>query len=175
MRTNRQRGNQPHPRRLSPLEDLEVTALARTVQRVGAVRDESPPPPLSVLVADDDEDMRSLIADSLRIDGHYVIETRDGVELLERLTEVLNDPSRRPAVVVTDVLMPNLSGLGVLAALRRARWDVPVILMTALNDDSVLTVAQRFGVVTLFKKPLDIDNLRTAVLNARFVMNRRSN
>jgi len=71
--------------------------------------------------------------------------------------------------------MPNLSGLGVLAALRRARWDVPVILMTALTDDSVLTVAQRFGAVTLFKKPLNIDNLRTAVLNARFVLKRRSN
>jgi len=117
--------------------------------------------------------MRSLIASSLRIDGHHVIETRDGVELLDRLTEVLNDPSRRPVVIVTDVLMPNLSGLGVLAALRRARWDVPVILMTALTDESVLTVAQRFGVVTLFKKPVDIDDLRTAVLNAR--LERRSN
>lgn len=149
--------------------------MARTVQRLRAVRHESPPPPLSVLVADDDADMRSLIAASLRIDGHHVIETRDGVELLERLTEVLNDPSRSPAVIVTDVLMPNLSGLGVLAALRRARWDVPVILMTALDDDSVLTVAQRFGVVTLFKKPVNIENLRTAVLNARFVIKRRSN
>jgi CheY-like chemotaxis protein len=135
--------------------------------------DSPQPPPFSVLVAEDDADMRSLIASSLRIDGHHVIETRDGVELLDRLTEVLNDPSRRPVVIVTDVLMPNLSGLGVLAALRRARWDVPVILMTALTDESVLTVAQRFGVVTLFKKPVDIDDLRTAVLNAR--LERRSN
>ena len=132
-------------------------------------------PAFSVLVADDDEDMRSLIAASLRMDGHHVVETRDGAELLERLTEVLNDPSRRPVVIVTDVLMPNLSGLGVLAALRRARWDVPVILMTALNDESVLTVAQRFGVVTLFKKPINVDNLRTAVLNARLAIRRRSN
>jgi CheY-like chemotaxis protein len=136
--------------------------------------DAQPPPPLCVLVADDDADMRSVIASSLRIDGHHVVETRDGVELLDRLTEVLNDPSRRPAVVVTDVLMPNLSGLGVLAALRRARWDVPVILMTALHDESVLTVAQRFGVVTLFEKPINIDNLRTAVLNARFVHGRHA-
>jgi CheY-like chemotaxis protein len=104
-----------------------------------------------------------------------VVETRDGAELLDRLTEVLNDPSRRPVVIVTDVLMPNLSGLGVLAALRRARWDVPVILMTALNDESVLTVAQRFGVVTLFRKPVDIDDLRTAVLNARLSSQRHSN
>jgi two-component system response regulator (stage 0 sporulation protein F) len=140
------------------------------------VRFESPShPAFSVLVADDDEDMRSLIANSLRLDGHHVVESRDGAELLERLTEVLNDPTRRPVVIVTDVLMPNLSGLGVLAALRRARWDVPVILMTALDDESVLTVAQRFGVVTLFKKPFNVDNLRTAVLNARLAIRRRSN
>jgi CheY-like chemotaxis protein len=120
---------------------------------------DSSPPPFCVLVAEDDEDTRSLIANSLRIDGHHVIETRDGVELLDRLTELLNDPSRRPVVVVTDVLMPNLSG----------------ILMTALNDESVLTVAQRFGVVTLLKKPVDVDDLRTAVLNARLSNERRSN
>jgi CheY-like chemotaxis protein len=154
----------------------EVEPLARDVQRPGVVTVHNPAqPPFSVLVAEDDEDMRSLIANSLRIDGHHVVETRDGAELLDRLTEVLNDPSRRPVVIVTDVLMPNLSGLGVLAALRRARWDVPVILMTALNDESVLTVAQRFGVVTLFRKPVDIDDLRTAVLNARLSSQRHSN
>jgi CheY-like chemotaxis protein len=130
------------------------------------VRYESPAPPLIVLVADDDEDLRALIAAEVRADGHHVVETRDGGELLDRLTEVLSDPTRRPAVIVTDVLMPNLSGLGVLAALRRARWDVPVILVTALKDASVLTVAQRFGAVTVFKKPLNMDNLRTAVQNA---------
>jgi two-component system OmpR family response regulator len=96
---------------------------------------------LSVLVADDDEDTRAVIAETLRGDGHHVGEARDGVDLLDRLKEALDDPSRRPLVVVTDVLMPNLSGLGVLAALRRSRWQVPVILMTALEDESVLTVA----------------------------------
>jgi CheY-like chemotaxis protein len=122
---------------------------------------------LSVLVADDDEDTRAVIAETLRGDGHHVGEARDGVDLLDRLKEALDDPSRRPLVVVTDVLMPNLSGLGVLAALRRSRWQVPVILMTALEDESVLTVAKRFGAVTVFRKPIDVDDLRTAVLNAQ--------
>src|ERR1700689_2749270 len=112
---------------------------------------ESPHRALSVLVADDDEDMRALIAETLRRDGHHVGEARDGVDLLERLRESLDDPSRRAVVVVTDVLMPNLSGLGVLAALRRCRWRVPVILMTALEDESVVTLAERFGAVTVFK------------------------
>jgi CheY-like chemotaxis protein len=127
---------------------------------------ESPAPPLTVLVADDDEDVCALIAAEVRADGHRVVETRDGVELLDRLTEVLSDPTERPAVIVTDVLMPNLSGLGVLAALRRARWDIPVIVVTAVKDTSVLTVAQRFGALTVLKKPLNMGKLRTAVQNA---------
>ena len=81
--------------------------------------------PLKVLVAEDDEDMRTLIAETLRSDGHHVTEARDGADLLVRLREGMRNADK-PAVIVTDVLMPNLSGLGVLAALHGARWDIPV-------------------------------------------------
>jgi CheY-like chemotaxis protein len=122
--------------------------------------------PLTVLVADDDEDIRSLVAEALRADGYRVIEARDGAELLEHLRGALDESGARPDVVVTDVLMPKLSGLGVLDALRRAQWNVPVILMTVLGDGSVHTLARRLGAVGVLKKPLDLDDLRTAVLNA---------
>jgi CheY-like chemotaxis protein len=121
---------------------------------------------LIVLVADDDDDLRALIAEALRTDGHDVIEARDGADLLGRLDDAVVGGKRVPTVIVTDVLMPNLSGLGVLSILRRARWDIPVILMTALADDSVLTVARRLGAVTLFRKPVDVDGLRAAVRSA---------
>src|SRR5271155_3001488 len=137
-----------HIRRSAESLLVEASAVARLVpcnlgslqlghcNEVTMISVESPHAASSVLVADDDEDMRSLIAETLRGDGHHVGEARDGVDLLDRLKEALDDPSRRPLVVVTDVLMPNLSGLGVLAALRRSRWQVPVILMTALDDES---------------------------------------
>jgi CheY-like chemotaxis protein len=123
-------------------------------------------PPLTVLVADDDEDMRSLVVATLVSDGYRVIEARDGAELLDHLSDALEDPNARPDVVVTDVLMPKLSGLGVLDALRRAQWNVPVILMTVLGDGSVETLAHRLGAVCVLRKPLDVDDFRTAVLNA---------
>ncbi|HEY8088182.1 MAG TPA: response regulator [Polyangiaceae bacterium] len=119
-----------------------------------------------VLVADDDDDMRSLVAYSLRADGHEVVEAHDGVELLERLESALDDPRARPDVVVTDVMMPRLSGLGVLDALRRAQVHFPVILMTVLADPSVYTVARRLGAIGVIHKPFDVDDLRTAVVNA---------
>jgi two-component system response regulator (stage 0 sporulation protein F) len=133
------------------------------------------PPELRVLVADDDAEMRVLVAESLRADGYDVIEATDGADLLGRLEEAMSedDPAKRALVVVTDVLMPNLSGLGVLATLRKAGHEVPVILMTGLADDSVPVVAKRFGAVALFRKPVDIDNLRTAVVNARTVFGNR--
>jgi CheY-like chemotaxis protein len=126
----------------------------------------SPASPLTVLVADDDEDMRSLVANCLRADGHSVLEARDGSELLERLEAALDDPRSRPDVVVTDVMMPRLSGLGVLNALRRAQLHFPVILMTVLADPSVYTVARRLGALGVLHKPFDVDDLRTAVINA---------
>jgi CheY-like chemotaxis protein len=120
---------------------------------------------LNVLVAEDDEDMRALIVETLRSDGHHVTEASDGADLLVRLREGIRSADK-PAVIVTDVLMPNLSGLGVLATLHRAGCHIPVILITGLADESVLTVAKRFGHVTFFKKPVDIDKLREAVVDA---------
>jgi CheY-like chemotaxis protein len=123
-------------------------------------------PQLTVLVADDDEDLRSLVVEALRADGYRVIEAHDGAELLDHLRAGLTDSAPHPDVVVTDVLMPKLSGLGVLDALRRAQWNVPVILMTVMGDGSVHTLARRLGAVRVLRKPLDIDDLRTAVLDA---------
>ncbi|HEY3820816.1 MAG TPA: response regulator [Polyangiaceae bacterium] len=120
----------------------------------------------TVLVADDDEDLRALVCATLRADGYRVIEAHDGAELLEQLRGGLDGSSERPDVVVTDVLMPKLSGLGVLDALRRAQWNVPVILMTVMGDGSVHTLARRLGAVSVLRKPLDIENLRAAVLKA---------
>jgi CheY-like chemotaxis protein len=121
---------------------------------------------MTVLVADDDGDMRALVAETFRSDGYTVIEARDGFELLDRLEHAFDDPRALPDVVVTDVMMPHLSGIGVLDALRRAHLHFPVILMTVLADDSVHTLARRLGAVGVLHKPFDVDDLRTAVMNA---------
>ena len=124
---------------------------------------------ITVLVADDDDDMRELVATVLQADGYAVVEARDGAELLARLEEGIEDPASRPDVVVADIMMPKLSGLGVLDALRRAQLHFPVLLMTALEDASIHIVARRLGALGVFRKPFDMDDLRTAVVNACLV------
>jgi len=117
-----------------------------------------------IFVADDDADMRAFLAEQLRADGHEVSELRNGFELLQRLREVCSSPLRWPDAIVSDVRMPGHSGLEVLAALRRAGWTTPVILITAFGDRRLHDRAREFGAAALLDKPFDIDELRTVLL-----------
>ncbi len=121
--------------------------------------------PSTIFLAEDDDDMRTLIATSLQADGYEVIEAKDGAELLDLLAGATSSPMQRPDIIVSDVLMPGYSGLGVLAALHKSAWKVPVILITARRDESVVADAKRLGASAVVHKPFDIDDLRTAILN----------
>jgi CheY-like chemotaxis protein len=126
----------------------------------------SSPKPLRVLVADDDEEMRAFVSAALRADGCSTVEARDGRELLDMVRNGVDGEDLHPDVVVADVKMPGLSGLGVLAALQRTEWDLPVVLITAFTDESIHMVARRLGAVSILHKPFDPEDLVTAVRNA---------
>ncbi len=119
--------------------------------------------PHKIFLAEDDDNMRFVIAFALQADGYKVVEARDGSELLELLAAA--SPLQRPDVVVSDVMMPGYTGLGVLAALYRSDWHVPVILITARRDDALVGDALRLGASAVLRKPFDIDDLRTAILS----------
>ena len=125
-----------------------------------------PPRSLRVLVADDDEEMRAFVIAALHADGCSTVEAHDGEELLDLLRNALDEVDLRPDVIVADVKMPGLSGLGVLAALQRTRWDLPVVLITVLKDESIDAIARQLGAVGILHKPFDPDDLVTAVRNA---------
>jgi len=110
-----------------------------------------------ILLAEDDAEMREMIAATLRSDGYEVIVARNGAELVARLSEGFD-------LLLSDVRMPACSGLFVLEGLRRARSNVPVILMTAFGDEATRARVEASDAI-LFDKPFDIDDLRTAVLH----------
>ena len=122
--------------------------------------------PWRVLLAEDDPDLRALIRSALARDGYEVVAVEDGAEVLDSLQQAISCPLTLPDVIVMDVIMPGYSGLGVLAALRRANWTTPVIMMSAMSEPSISDKARALGAIAFFKKPFNIDDLRTAVVNA---------
>ena len=119
-----------------------------------------------VLLAEDDEVFRALVASQLRRDGFEVVEAENGAELLERVEAMLRTRPDGALVIVTDVNMPGLGGLDVLAVLRCADVAMPVVLITAFGDDEVRAEARDLGAVAVLSKPFDGDALRAAVADA---------
>ncbi len=116
-----------------------------------------------LIVADDDDEMRRLVAEALRRDGHRVAEARDGALLLASIAESFDDECEPWDLIVSDVRMPGFSGLDLLAALRASESQTPVILMTAFPDQLTRVKAEHLG-ATLIGKPFDVKDLRTAVI-----------
>jgi DNA-binding response OmpR family regulator len=111
-----------------------------------------------IILAEDDHEMRDMLAMSLRKDGYDVTLAKDGSELLARLAFQEFD------VVVSDIRMPGCNGMSVLEGLRDARWTMPIILMTAFGDAETRARVESNDAV-LFDKPFDVDDLRTAIMN----------
>lgn len=120
-----------------------------------------------LLLAEDDFELRELLAALLRADGHEVVEARDGYELLDFLTRSANGNGTGAfSVIVSDVRMPGLTALDVLSRLRGELTSTPVILITAFGDRNTHLRALLLGASRVFDKPFDCDELRGAVQDA---------
>src|SRR5207253_4694107 len=87
--------------------------------------------PVSVLVVDDDADVRQLLAIRLRGQGYEVDTAADGDEALLRVA------AGQPDLIFLDISMPGRDGLAVLAELRRAELDLAVVMTTAFGSEAV--------------------------------------
>lgn len=120
--------------------------------------------PARVLLAEDDDAMRELVAGALKGDGYHVIEAVDGHDLAARLSRLVlaEWPGEPIDVIVSDVCMPGFDGLEVLAGLREAGIRTPVVMMTGFPSERTAGRAHRLG-ATLLAKPFDLDVLRSHV------------
>jgi len=122
-------------------------------------------PAARVFLAEDDSEMRGLLAAVLRRDGHEVIEATNGLELLRRVESHGGfAPGPRRDIVVTDVRMPGASGLEVLATLRELRPGVPVVVVTGFGDPETHASAKELGAAAVFDKPFSLTDLVETVL-----------
>lgn len=120
-----------------------------------------------VLVVEDDDAFRRVVANVLEQAGYEVCEASNGGDLLEMVdAEATREGvDLRPfSAIVTDVRMPGISGYEALELLRRGPWrHTPVIVMTAFGDASAHARGQRLGAVAVLDKPFDAQRLADTV------------
>jgi len=117
-----------------------------------------------ILVADDDPEMRRLVVDALRADGYDVREASSGAGLLDQMSSYFLDGTNLPIdLVISDIRMPLITGLEMLAGLRAVDCPMDFILMTAFGDEKTQREAERLGALALFDKPFELSALRALV------------
>jgi len=115
---------------------------------------------LKVLIADDDRLVRTMLTDLLADLGHAVVEATNGAEAVALAGR------EAPDLLILDFLMPKLSGLDALQALRASGVRAPAVLLTAISDASVRAMDGADAVDVLLEKPVTRRNLSRALARA---------
>ena len=113
--------------------------------------------PKCVLVVEDDEAIRMLIADALEFEGYDVVTATNGADALAKLVTV------RPDAIVLDLMMPVMDGWAFLSA-RREHPEysrIPVLVVSASHD--LTATAPQLGVRACLAKPFNLDVLLAVV------------
>lgn len=103
----------------------------------------------SILLADDEENLRVLVHETLEGPAYEILEASDGEEAVEMARR------RRPDLLVLDWMMPGKTGVEVSAEIRslEATRDIPIILLTAKNQSDDIAAAFDSGVTSYLVKP----------------------
>jgi CheY-like chemotaxis protein len=107
-----------------------------------------------VLVVEDDPDIRQALAELIEDEGYDCLVAENGIAALETLSR------RTPSLLLTDLLMPVMNGVELIARLQRdARWSsLPVVVMTGAGDRIVGVDLESLN-VPILRKPVDIASL----------------
>jgi len=109
-----------------------------------------------ILLVDDEESIQTLLTYPLRKEGYEVVSARDGREGLDRFAEGRFD------LVVLDVMMPHVDGIEVCRRLR-ARSQVPIIMLTARDDEVDKVLGLEIGADDYITKPFSVREFRSRV------------
>jgi DNA-binding NtrC family response regulator len=115
---------------------------------------------LPILLVEDKDSLRTMLRHALEAQGHTVVEARDQPEAEAALQ------ASRPAVVLSDLRLPEGDGFGVLRASKEFDADIPVIVMTAFGSIQDAVAAMKEGALDFLAKPVDPDHLLLMVERA---------
>jgi len=112
-----------------------------------------------LLIVDDEEIMREFLKEVLGDEGYVIDLACSGTEAVRKMTDGKYD------IIVTDIVMPELDGLGVVAAAKQLPYEVAVIVMTGYASMETAVESMKLGASDYITKPFNIDQIRIIVSN----------
>ncbi len=107
-----------------------------------------------ILLVDDDEDLRNLLGLYLKMAGYEIFHANHGEEGKEQLTKLT------PDLIILDMMMPILDGMGFLKWLRQeAKQDIPVLALTGRSKSDTRSIVSELGATDVVLKPCNPDEL----------------
>src|SRR3954465_3510635 len=108
---------------------------------------------MKILIAEDEVLLLKIMESRLKKDGHQVITAADGRDALKQLDG--NDFD----VVITDIMMPFISGLEIIGIAKKMKKNIPVIVLSAMGQENVVVEAFNLGADDFITKPLSPNEL----------------
>lgn len=115
-----------------------------------------------ILIADDEDSMRQLVARAIAMDGHEIVTAHDGAEALEILTRA----DGAFDLLLTDIQMPVMDGIALALSVARDFPDLTILLMTGFADQRERASNLNALVHDVVTKPFSVADIRTAVADA---------
>ncbi|MCK1283393.1 response regulator [Bradyrhizobium sp. 44] len=115
-----------------------------------------------ILIADDEDSMRQLVARAIAMDGHETVTAQDGAEALEILTRA----NGAFDLLLTDIQMPVMDGIALALSVARDFPELTILLMTGFADQRERASNLNALVHDVVTKPFSVADIRTAVADA---------
>ena len=115
-----------------------------------------------VLIVDDEDSMRQLVARAIAMDGHDITTASDGAEALE----ILGGPDGAFDLLLTDIQMPIMDGIALALAAARDFPDLTILLMTGFAEQRERASGLNAIAHDVITKPFSVADIRTAVADA---------
>ncbi|MBR0796921.1 response regulator [Bradyrhizobium jicamae] len=115
-----------------------------------------------VLIADDEDSMRTLVARAIAMDGHEIVTAQDGAEALE----ILASSEGTFDLLLTDIMMPVMDGIALALTAARDFPELKILLMTGFADQRERASGLDAIVHDVVTKPFSVADIRTAVADA---------
>lgn len=111
-----------------------------------------------ILIVDDEKDFVETLAKFLSNSGYETLIALNGLEAIDKVTK------EKPQIVLLDIKMPEMDGVGVLKAIKNASPKTAVVMVTGVEDEDVAKECMQAGAFDYITKPISLDYLERVVI-----------